>query len=52
VVGRELRPSLGVLLVVGGRMGDKYGKRRMFLVAISGFSLLSIEVVAIIRRPF
>ena len=33
--------SMGVLLVIGGRLGDRYGKRHMFLVGISGFTAAS-----------
>jgi EmrB/QacA subfamily drug resistance transporter len=33
--------AMGVLLVVGGRLGDKFGQRRLFLVGISGFTLAS-----------
>lgn len=33
--------AMGVLLVVGGRLGDKYGRRRLFLVGITGFTLAS-----------
>src|SRR4051812_49748891 len=28
--------AMGVLLVVGGRLGDKFGQRRLFLVGIGG----------------
>ena len=34
--------SMGVLLVVGGRLGDRFGKRRMFLIGIAGFTLASL----------
>jgi EmrB/QacA subfamily drug resistance transporter len=33
--------AMGVLLVVGGRLGDKFGQRRLFLIGISGFTLAS-----------
>ncbi len=33
--------ALGVLLVTGGRLGDRYGKRRLFLIGITGFTLAS-----------
>ena len=33
--------AMGVLLVIGGRLGDRYGKRRIFLIGISGFTAAS-----------
>jgi EmrB/QacA subfamily drug resistance transporter len=33
--------AMGVLLVVGGRLGDKFGQRRLFLTGIGGFTLAS-----------
>src|SRR6201996_8449148 len=33
--------AMGVLLVVGGRLGDKFGHRKLFLIGISGFTLAS-----------
>lgn len=36
-LGASYALAMGVLLVVGGRLGDRYGKRRMFLIGIVGF---------------
>src|SRR5438067_6993265 len=33
--------ALGTLLVVGGRLGDRYGQRRLFLIGMAGFTLAS-----------
>ena len=33
--------AMGTLLVVGGRLGDKYGQRRVFLIGMTGFTLAS-----------
>jgi MFS family permease len=33
--------AMGVLLVIGGRLGDKYGQRRLFLIGMGGFTLAS-----------
>ncbi len=55
-ISRGLRTSLGevelviasyilvyaVLLVTGGRLGDKFGHKHMFLLGVTGFSLASV----------
>lgn len=33
--------AFGVLLIVGGRLGDVFGRRRMFLLGMAGFTLAS-----------
>lgn len=33
--------AMGVLLVVGGRLGDKFGQRKLFLLGMGGFTLAS-----------
>ncbi|HSX06783.1 MAG TPA: MFS transporter [Candidatus Saccharimonadia bacterium] len=33
--------AMGVLLLVGGRLGDKFGQRKLFLVGMGGFTLAS-----------
>ena len=37
-LGASYALALGVLLVTGGRLGDKYGRRRTFLIGITGFT--------------
>jgi MFS family permease len=32
----------GVLLVIGGRLGDRWGRRRLFLIGATGFTLVSL----------
>ena len=34
--------TFAVCLVVGGRLGDLYGRRRLFLIGIAGFTLASV----------
>jgi EmrB/QacA subfamily drug resistance transporter len=33
--------AMGVLLLIGGRLGDKYGQRRLFLIGMGGFTAAS-----------
>jgi EmrB/QacA subfamily drug resistance transporter len=33
--------AFGVFMIVGGRLGDVFGRRRVFLIGISGFTLAS-----------
>jgi len=40
-LGASYALAMGVLLVVGGRLGDRYGKRRLFLTGITGFTAAS-----------
>lgn len=41
-LGASYALALGVFLVVGGRLGDRYGQRRIFLIGIAGFTLASL----------
>jgi EmrB/QacA subfamily drug resistance transporter len=40
-LGTAYMLAMGVLLVVGGRLGDKYGQRRLFLIGMTGFTVAS-----------
>jgi EmrB/QacA subfamily drug resistance transporter len=40
-LGAAYMLAMGVLLVVGGRLGDKFGQRRLFLIGMGGFTLAS-----------
>ncbi|NUP41619.1 MAG: MFS transporter [Streptomyces sp.] len=40
-LGTAYMLAMGVLLVVGGRLGDKFGQRRLFLIGMGGFALAS-----------
>lgn len=41
-LGSAYALALGSLLVLGGRLGDRYGQRRVFLIGIAGFTLTSL----------
>jgi EmrB/QacA subfamily drug resistance transporter len=41
-LGSAYSLAMGVLLVIGGRLGDKLGHRRVFLIGIVGFTLASL----------
>lgn len=41
-LGAAYALALGSLLVVGGRLGDRWGQRRVFLVGLGGFVLASV----------
>ncbi|MGW9209264.1 MFS transporter [Embleya sp. NPDC055664] len=40
-LGSAYALAMGVLLVVGGRLGDKFGQRRLFLIGMIGFTAAS-----------
>lgn len=40
IAGYEL--AFGVLLITGGRLGDLYGRRRLFIVGMAGFTAASL----------
>jgi len=41
VAGAGLYVAMGVLMLVGGRLGDKFGQRKLFLLGMGGFTLAS-----------
>ncbi|MFI9150478.1 MFS transporter [Streptomyces sp. NPDC053367] len=43
-LGSAYALAMGVLLVVGGRLGDKFGRRRLFLTGMAGFTAASAVV--------
>ncbi|CAL9443903.1 Riboflavin transporter RibZ [Actinosynnema sp. ALI-1.44] len=43
-VGPAYMLAMGVLLLIGGRLGDKYGQRKLFLIGMAGFTLASAVI--------
>lgn len=43
-VGPAYMLAMGVLLLIGGRLGDKYGQRKLFLIGMGGFTLASAVI--------
>ncbi|MEN6351029.1 MAG: MFS transporter [Syntrophomonas sp.] len=41
-LGASYALAIGILLVIGGRLGDRYGNRRLFLIGIAGFTAASL----------
>ena len=41
-LGASYALSMGILLVPGGRLGDKFGRKRLFLIGIVGFTAASV----------
>ncbi|MFJ8506933.1 MFS transporter [Streptomyces avermitilis] len=41
-LGASYALALGVLLVLGGRLGDRHGRRRLFLAGLGGFTAASL----------
>jgi EmrB/QacA subfamily drug resistance transporter len=39
--------ALAVVLVPGGKMGDRYGRRLVFLIGVAGFTLSSVGVAVV-----
>ncbi len=36
--------ALAVLLIVGGKLGDRYGRKKLFLIGVVGFALASVAI--------
>ncbi|WP_306749854.1 MFS transporter [Saccharothrix yanglingensis] len=43
-VGPAYMLAMGVLLLIGGRLGDKFGQRKLFLIGMGGFTLASAVI--------
>ena len=38
--------AMAVMLLIGGRLGDLFGRKRMLLVGVTGFAVASVAVAA------
>jgi MFS family permease len=38
--------AFALLLITGGRLGDRYGRRTVFLTGLAGFTLASVLTAA------
>lgn len=36
--------ALAVLLIVGGKLGDRYGRKKLFLIGVVGFAVASVAI--------
>lgn len=41
-LGASYALAIGILLVIGGRLGDRYGTRKLYLIGIAGFTVASL----------
>jgi Arabinose efflux permease len=42
-LGAAYALAMGIFLIIGGRLGDKYGQRKLFLIGIAGFTAASLS---------
>lgn len=42
-LGSSYALAMGIFLIIGGRLGDKYGQRKMALIGIAGFTIASLS---------
>jgi MFS family permease len=50
-LGSAYALALGSVLVLGARLGDKYGARRLFLAGLAGFALASLACALSVAPP-
>ncbi|MGI5158531.1 MFS transporter [Microbispora sp. CA-102843] len=50
-LGASYTLAMGSLMIVGGRLGDRFGCRRLFLIGLAGFTLCSLAD-ALAATPF